>query len=368
LGVASVSALPQGGAGSVATDAGTPVATPQPLPSGEAVDSTPLKPGEMVLCGLGRRMGTWKPVDTSGNPVVADTPPGQVPVAQAPPAPEFHWDVPAEVSEPVVQALMNAMLRKMATSGDVRQRAAALELGFQGNSSATTVAQLVQLAQASADPWVMLWAQRACMASQPDAACAGFSVRQWLRVAPDNVMAWLALMNQEPAALEEALHGMSLATRADPGFMRVVMPLDQMLTDQVPAYLAIAVLDRAMLHEAPKVIVNYSPLLQACSLRPLTSANRRQVCQAIGKTMVDTGTDMVVRRVGAALLQRLDNDPRRGEAMKALGDAVSRKLITDIFSDQPYSCAVVARRRSYLQNFASQGEWVAMEDLARAGR
>jgi hypothetical protein len=308
-------------------------------------------------------MGTPKPEEPEAAPdVQVEMREGAVVSVQR----GLAWQRPAEVSDAAVMQQFLALLDRMAASGDVRQQGAALLLGRPGSTGATAPAQLVRLALASSDPVVMMWAQRVCRAPQPDAACSGLNARHWLRTDPGNVVAWLTLLQQEPAALEEALHGMALATHADHGYMRLWAPFEQAISADVPGCQYVAILDVVTGIEAAQTFAAFQPLMQACSVAAMASTNRQQACRAIGLTMADKGTDALLRAMGGALLKRLGNDPRRSDALRATQALSGQRMMTQLLSDQPYSCDMVAKRRAHARQISSQGEWATMEAMAKA--
>lgn len=310
--------------------------------------SARLKPGEFEVCGL----GVLKLVPQ--------------PTASAPEAVALEREGEMEAA---AQRAWPRVLQAMRRRGDVRSTAAAWLLDGQPMDltslstmpppSAPAMLALVRLAQQGSDPIVMRWALTACHQTPGQAACTGLNARHWVRLQPDNALAWLVLLLEEPHAEAEALAGAARATRFDTGHGQLVGTVDRAIPDDLPAYLRFGI-DMAMLARdsgnAP--MAELALLIQRCQSALLArDANRRQQCDAIARTMVDQARDLLTFAMGTRLGELAGWPADKVAALRAERNALMRSdLVTMIDLNQPHSCTSVRQLHDWAQAVDRQGE------------
>lgn len=218
---------------------------------------------------------------------------------------------------------------------------------------------LVQLAHSAGDAWVMQAAVRECQHGASAPACAGLSARHWLRLDDGNAVAWLTLWGQEPAAADEALHGMARARTADTGWGRLSAQVVQHWPKALPAYLLPAAWLHAMGVESAHSTPGVGAFSQACrSAVARNDTNRRAACDAAAERLMRHGTDLFSRGLGASVGQALGWDPSRRREFEAMRQRVSAGMLQELetWADAPYGCAAVDQLRHKMQLIGSHGE------------
>lgn len=112
------------------------------------------------------------------------------------------------------QALMRDWVGRLQARGDERSLALSLRLA----ADAESLSRLAGLARQTVDPAVYAWALQSCGLAGD--ACAGLGARQWARLDPDNLQAWLDVADEaqkqgDAQALREALYQAGLARRSE---------------------------------------------------------------------------------------------------------------------------------------------------------
>lgn len=226
---------------------------------------------------------------------------------------------------------------------------------------------LVRLALSAGDAWVLQLALQPCGGPSPAPACAGLTARHWLQAERGNALAWMALWQQEPAAADEALHGMTLARSADSGHGRLPALVAQHWPSELPPYLLSAAVIRAFGVEAALVRPSPKPLVDVCRAAVAAGdANRRASCEAVAELLVGSGRDLLTRGMGLAVGRTLDWGPERQQRVDAAGQAARDGALQDglLPLSDPYSCASVSQLRGNLRHLAERGEveyWLAWQ-------
>lgn len=226
---------------------------------------------------------------------------------------------------------------------------------------------LVRLALAAGDAWVLQLALQHCGVQSPAAACAGLTARHWLQADRGNALAWVALWQQEPAAADEALHGMALARSADSGFGQLPALVAQHWPVDLPPYLLSAAVIRSFGVDAALVRPSLKPLIEICRAAVARGdANRRASCELAAELLVGSGRDLLTRGMGLAVGRVLDWGPERRQMVDAARQAASDGALRDglLPLTDSYSCASVTRLRSNLRSLAERGEveyWLAWQ-------
>lgn len=324
------------------------------------------------LCGIGTVM-----LDTPAPPAPGPDAPGALadsahPSAHAAAAAARAAAAadPAAASDPTagpLAAAWPALVRHLLAAPEARVRASGWWLAMHPPAADlpglpapdAALLGLVQLAHSAGDAWVMQAAVRECQHGAGAPACAGVSARHWLRLDDGNAVAWLTLWGQEPAAADEALHGMARARTADPGWGRLSAQVVQHWPEALPAYLLPAAWMHAMGVESAHSTPGVRAFSQACrSAVARNDTNRRAACDAAAERLMRQGTDLFSRGLGASVGQALGWEPdrrRAHEALRARADAGSLREV-QAWADEPYGCAAVDRLRRKIQIIGTRGE------------
>jgi hypothetical protein len=305
---------------------------------------TVLRPDEVQLCGL----GIVKPINDDGDLVT-----------------------PAQL-----QAARDVLDRHLAAHADVKVRALGALLAPEGQpqEQARRRDELARAAVAGDDPSLYAMAWAAC---QPDAsgqrpgACQLLSLRQWTRIDADNGVPWLKLAGEarrqgDSATEAEALYRASIASRFDAHWGLFPHLADQALPPDTPGWQR----HQAMLHAAGMQSAIALPELRApleyCSPQRL-DANRRQVCEALAKGLVDKGTTLWDHGMAASLGRRLGWPAERQAALQQEHDAMQGLTLTQS-PTLSLDCAGVERTRQWFTDMFRHGELGAMRrEMQRLG-
>ena len=288
-------------------------------------------------------------------------------LAAEPAAPE-----PARVAQ-----AWQASAAALAASPQARQRAAGLLMaqpwppGPAGRASLPpeSLQALVALGVQSGDATALHWALAACAAAREAPVCQGLSARHLVRVAPTNLVSWLRLLAQEPAALDEALHGMARAETVDLGWLRWAATVAAALPDALAPELRLQIVGELVSRDMAGNWPSFDALLRACGEPALADANRRQLCQAIAQSMVGQSRELITQRIGIALGTRLAWPAERLAALRAEGDPPGSPLPLWLAPGLAPQCAVVLQQQ-WLAGVEQWGElgWLRQQRKPPAGR
>ncbi|WP_144290171.1 hypothetical protein [Ideonella sp. A 288] len=339
-----------------ATPGGWPVALVPPS-APQAAGLPPPRPGEFDLCGLGRHRGVGL----------------SAPVASVDPSPA--GGMPPALGDDALAAAWPRVVQALAARADARSQAAAwLMEGRRPTASAppapvgaAALQRLSRLALAGGDPLVLQWAAVACAAEPARSPCLGLSARHWTRAEPANLAAWLLLLQQEPLAADEPLHGMARARTADFGFGRLAARADAAVPADVPVHtrvdLAVALIGLDPAAGSPA----FGPLLRLCDGAALANANRRQSCHDVATVLVEHSRELLPWSVGITLAERLKWPEPRLQPLRT-EKAALQSGASPIPLDQPYTCGAVDATRAWLRQLEAQGEVATLRQRRAAGR
>ena len=226
-----------------------------------------------------------------------------------------------------MQAAWDATTLRLQGAPGVQQQAAALLMNRHRPNgalqatvpwSAANLSQLVALALGSADPVVLQWALRACGTPGQNPSCQGLSARAWPDAEPGNLLAWLALLSDEPQAREEALQGMVQATRAATTWARPAVLVQAARPADLSPGLRLAFELHLVGLALADVLLPWGGLLKTCSDAHLADPLRRGQCQVIAQRLVDRGQDLITVGMGNAMGKRLGWPAQRDQDHQAL--------------------------------------------------
>lgn len=297
-------------------------------------------------------------------------------------ASEDGADLPGPLRDDALQVWWPQLRARLAAGADPRARAVAWLLPADPLAEdritvprrEPELRQLVAMAAGANDAQLVAWALGACHGgpSPAPAACAGLSARHWVRLAPGNLMPWLWLLGAEPAAQQEALHGMAAAREVVSGLWQLSALVEAAWPEAAPPHLRLMASLRAQaLDLGLAAAVRWQPLVAACSGPALNDPNRRQVCEAIARRLVDGAPDLMAHAIGSALGTRLSWPAERLAALKAERDRLVQAprppLAAGVALKDLYSCSSVAAMRQWTAALAAHGELGALRRAQAVG-
>ncbi|MBK6471080.1 MAG: hypothetical protein IPF94_10155 [Betaproteobacteria bacterium] len=292
------------------------------------------------LCGVGRM-----PVPSGA---VAQPGPEQALAALPPHLGRDAW----------VQAY--AALATALDAGPPRWRAAALMLRGSDATGWPQALALPELARASDDPVVAMWALQRC---DLGASCLEMAER-WTQVEPQNLAPWVDLLARQPQRRGELITRMAAATRFD----RHEHALSQAVLEAMPAgvasYLQPALWIDVIGVEAAMAMPAFNAVFDHCREPLAPGSERMQACAAVARTLVERSDGFVGVRLGLRLAER----SYLGKAEAATRRKALDTLLAppdELFDrEQPLSCAGVARTRAWVEQRARLGELGALRAQA----
>lgn len=294
------------------------------------------KPGEYEVCGHG---------------IVRGEPPWGA--ASAPGVPDAHAVLAALESH--WQPKLDAWTGRLATSTDPSGASVAALL--QGRPDV-----LVPVALRLRDARIVQWALQACgllREGQPgDPVCHQLSTRAWVNVEPDNGAAWLDLLQREPAALAEALHGLTRAAYFDEGFGAAAAAIEAAAPREMPLPMRVALQLRSLGVDAARPMP-YLSLMQACSAAATADANRRQVCQVVAELLAERSRGMMARQIGVALGERSGWPAERVAALRQRNAEAQARLLARWRIGPGLSCGQAETLAQLMTDLGRRGEWAA---------
>lgn len=206
--------------------------------------------------------------------------------------------------------------------------------------------RLIELARQSQDPLLMQWAAGLCLRAGGSGACAGHSARQWTRAEPENALAWLTLLGQEPGAAAEALYAMSRATHVAGRWGALPALVDAALPESVPGAVRANLLLEAAVIEGMNLPA-FKGLTDECRPAAVVDANRRALCGDIARLLVEQGDTLITWSIGIRLGEWAGWPAARIDALRAEQRAlqspdVAKQTYGDLDKLDSDSCAAVA--------------------------
>jgi len=221
---------------------------------------------------------------------------------------------------------------------------------------------LLALLGSSDDPLVLSFGVRVCSLPWQALSCDPAAlVRRWLRAAPDNIVAWLALAAAEPGAIDEALAGAARARRWDDGHGRLVaFALGAWPTDAPPYLLA----DASMLWLSAEAALagggsSVNALRGACSNgRAAGDLTRQGWCEAVARQAVTQAPHGLGRLEGWGLGALL-GWPKEELARLRAPLATPRRAQPWMRPDR-YGCEATREALEMLHMYSTKGELAAL--------
>jgi hypothetical protein len=276
-------------------------------------------------------------------------------------------------------------LAALQSSDDLRARVAGLLLEGKvtGGETLRPVAEqtrneVVQLAAGTQDPAVYAMALSMCDSSavtNPDSACRQLSLKQWVRLDPDNAVPWLLLAGKAQARHDNAAeadafthiatahkidsYSDSLFAFAEPELSRDVTPVER-------SYLAGEVIGV----EAAIRLSQYSTASRYCSSEAMKDSTVRQQCNSLAELLVTKGTNLLDLSIGRAVGARAGWPNERLEELSQRLNGLMWTIMqqTPSDNDELWTCEGVSRLNAYLAQRVQHGELrAAREALERSG-
>lgn len=282
----------------------------------------------------------------------------------------FEPGLPPGMGDDAMRAGWSRLLQTLAGSSVLRQQAAAVLLqetkpfGDEAFSSPAwpmdraRLHRLADLALASPDPVVMRWAIAACSPPAERDACRGLSARHWIALEPGNLLAWLQLLNDEPAAEAEAMHGMAFARSASSGFGHLAWTVLQGMPAEVPQHLRVSLALSTAAVDGMLPLGDYRGLMQQCGPTRVVDSNRRQACLALTQVLAHESADLVSMLIGHRLLDRLSGSAAEYATMRRDYDRWNREGLVRVLAHlaQPFACDTLAFWNAHAEERDRLGE------------
>lgn len=300
------------------TDTAAPSAT-WPAATAAAV-AAPATPVAAELCGLGR----------------VSLPPGTAADAAA----RGVEALPAPIGQLALEQARQRMLGSLQASGEPRAAVAALMLqrpnAEEPEAWQAWATQVLDTARLRPDPVALAWAEEACGYTADGQRCRLGLIRARIAAEPGNAQHWAALADEDPAAADEAWHGMARATHWHQGPYALVSTALRALPADVPAYLRAALAAELTTRSAALPSPGEGYLQDRCSE---SAPGRGAQCGALAELLASQG-DSPAAMTQALRLGRLVGWPEtRVAAMQAqYGRIANAEAEWRTRGDQPLSC------------------------------
>lgn len=246
-------------------------------------------------------------------------------------------------------------------AGPPRWRAAAVMLRGSDAAGRPQAVALPELARASDDAVVAMWAQQRCDLGASCLEAAG----RWAQVEPQNLAPWVNLLARQPQRREELMARMAAATRFDLHDQALSRAVLEAMPAGVAPYLQPALWIDVIGIEAAMSMPSFNAVFDHCR-PPLAPGSRvMRECSAIASTLAERSDSAIGVGLGLRLAERsslelADLARRRAELKDAW-----RAVPDDLFDrQQPLSCAGVARIRAWVEQRARLGELGALRARA----
>jgi hypothetical protein len=237
--------------------------------------------------------------------------------------------------------------------------------------AAPLLTELAQLAATSTDPRVMTLARGECAVLTADAAaaphCQALTARRLVALDRDNAAAWIALAEEEPAAIDEAMYQASMAPRWDDYAMASRRFVERV--DAKGGLRSMVVVQSLMSVPAIRSIEGQQLVMQHCSAKPVAGdANRHQLCEKVAETLHARSTS-VTGLVTAGVVAKALGNPN-AEAWREQSQLLNHVLLTQSLDEDAQTRdaqdCTVGMPRELLVRSARDGEVPALRTLMQA--
>lgn len=257
-------------------------------------------------------------------------------------------------------AQAHAALAAALDTGPPRWRAAAVMLRGSDAAGRPQAVVLPELARASDEPEVAMWALQRC---DLGASCLEMAAH-WAQVEPQNLAPWAHLLARQPQRRGELIARMAAATRFDLHRQSLSRAVLEAMPAGVAPYLQQALWADVIGIEAAMTLPGFNAVFDHCRA-PLAAASvAARECAAITRTVAERSDTAFGSALGLRLAERsgLDLEPR--EPWRA--DVSLWLTVPQVPSDgpQPWSCADVAHTRDWFEQRARLGELGALRARA----
>ncbi len=291
---------------------------------------------------------------------------GRLPFRVAPGASEPE-PFPAHLAEEAQEAAMAQLLPAL-DRGGARERAAAVMLRGRdtvtgGSASSTEDKETLRaMVSTETDPVITVWALQRC--SFENSPCRAAMAKRWLQQEPDSAAAWAAALVQEPQRRDEARQRMALLTGFDNHFGALAATALNAMPPEVLPYVQTLLMARAIGIEAAFGFAELQSLTALCKPPPAAGSPELRQCDAIARLMVEHADTLLVRRVGLRLGEAVGWGPQ--DRLRREWDAQLNAAVAAVDTDQPMSCAAVARLLNHVRAVGTLGEAAAIAERAAA--
>ena len=275
------------------------------------------------------------------------------------------------------QALLNA--------GDLKTRAVGLVLDAIGPTGKSPEApgaltfpdtpardELVQLAAGTTDPALYVLALGLCGGEAGPAtspACLRLSFEQWVRLDPNNALAWLHVASVaegkgDAARALEAFHRASAATTVN-SYGAALFDAALSIAPPLATPIERAVMAKDMNLAAPYFAT--SPLRPAdslCSEDAVRDVERRDECGKLANLLVNKGATLIEAAMGSIVGQRVGWSPERVAGYQAEARMVQSGPTSDA-AGTAWDCRRVAGWNVLVEAMATKGERAAFAEWAQ---
>lgn len=245
-------------------------------------------------------------------------------------------------------------------TGSPRWRAAAVMLRGADAEGHSALPALSALAASSLDPVVASWVLMRC--GYPG-RCAASDAQRWIDLEPDNLAAWLSIVELQPERKAEILQHAPAKRRFDLHHHELLEAvLQAMPTDLLP-YVQNQVWVYVLGVEAAIGVFGPQTLTAHCRPAPAPGSQRQQDCAAIAKVLLGGSDHIIGRGVGVRLAELSGTPQRQVDVWKAETNAWLSAVTLVMNEQQPLSCAAVTRTRAWLEVRSRLGELAALKAL-----
>ncbi len=220
--------------------------------------------------------------------------------------------------------------------------------------------QIDQLAQTSGDRVLARWSAAFCHTSA-DKDCVS-RTRRWAHADPDNGAAWAELWAVTAQQPQEALAGLTASRRYATYWGAVAAEVLNAVPADVPTYLHHALAQQGLLAEGLVPMPSFQWRTKICN--PKRSSGEVPIeCQDLIELMVGGESNLLERRIGAGMGERLGWPAERVQAVRRLTDqAIEAAGIGHLKVSQPFSCDAVEPDLQMWRSMATKGEVQALLD------